>query len=177
MNKSFMYVLGVVCGILAVAIVCLIIRSIVNKKGKASCAKEYDERQMICRGKSYKTGMITFVIASLIATMLETLDVHFAEYPLLFLLILLIGCFAFVVDAIFRDAYFRVGESTKMWWIIPAAALNVALSFVRKTPLITEEGLLSLDSMNLIVGIWLLLIGVVILVKKLIDKKAAKAED
>lgn len=176
-GKSFAYVIGLICGILTVVIVALIIRKIANKKMKAAGPKEYDERQMAARGKSYKTGMLTFVIASLLMTLLEVLEVHFAEYPLMYLLILLTGCFAFVIDAIFRDAYFRVGESTKMWWIIPVAALNIFLSFVRKTPLINEDGLLTLDSLNLIVGIWILLIGLIILIKKFLDKKDSKADE
>lgn len=172
--KSFEYVLGIICGILAVAIFCLVIRAIVKKNCKSSAQKEYDERQIIARGKSYKTGLITFAAVTLFFTLLETLDVHFAEYPLLLLLILLAGCLAFVIDAIFRDAYFRVGESTKMWWVLPIAAINIVLSFVRNTPLITEDGLLSLDSMNLIVGIWIIIIYIFILIKKIIDKKAEK---
>lgn len=177
MEKSFAYVLGVICGILAVAIFCLIMRKIATKKVNKSAPKEYDERQIIARGKSYKTGMLTFVIVTLICTLLETLDVHFAQYPLLLLLILLIGAFAFVVDAIFRDAYFRVGDSTKMWWLILIGIANIFLSFINCKDGFIKDGLLVVDSLNLIVGIWIIVIFVIICIKKYIDKKASDTAD
>lgn len=176
MNKSFAYVVGVICGILAVFIVALIVRAIVKKNSKKS-PTEYDERQIQARGKSYKTGFLTFIITTLVLTLLETLDVHFAEYPLLFLMDLLVGAFAFVTDAIFRDAYFKMGESRNLWWFPLIGVINILMSFVNcKNGFISENGLLYMDTLNMIVGIWIIIIYILCLIKKGIDKKADKAD-
>lgn len=176
MNHSIYYVIGVICGVFAVLVFGFILRYFV-KKGQKEEVKGYDERQVIARGKSYKTGLITFVSACLVYTLLETLNVHITETALSFLMILLLGTGAFVIDAIYRDAYFKVGESRNIWWFLVIAVINILLSvFLHREDLITEDGLLSIDSVNLLVGVWIIIIFINVYIKKIIDKKAEKKE-
>lgn len=175
MNKSIGFCIGLVSGIVAVMLVSVFARKLAKKHSK-SC-KEFDERQTIARGKSWRTGFIAFILMNLILTLLELADVHFAEPAFLFLIETLIAVMAFVIDAVFRDAYFKVGESKNVWWFVPFGLVYVALGFINcKDKFLTDNGLLSTYSIIFCSGFMFLIVFVCICIKKFMDKKSEKEE-
>lgn len=175
MNKSIEFVIGLISGIAAVLAVSIFVRKVAKKFSKTS--KEFDERQAVARGKSCRTGFISFVVMNLILTLLELADVHFAEPAFIFLIEGLLAVLVFCIDAVFRDAYFKVGESKNVWWFIPFGLFYIALGFFCcKDGFLTDNGLLSVNSIILFSGFLFLIVFICICIKKNIDKKAEKEE-
>ena len=173
--KSLICIIGFICGLAVVAIVYSIIAAAAKKKGGQM---EYDERQIAIRGKSFKTGFITFVICQFVVICNEVgIGIHIMDGVLLQFTILLIGLVTFIIHAMWNDAYFQGNGEKKVWIILMliVIAVNFILFFSKDfSKLKTEDGLLSNAFVNLEIAFFCFVILVNGIIKILIDKKAEK---
>lgn len=186
MANSIEYFLGLVAGIVAglALVVCLtwIIKKMGGKVGCGCQKGSYDERQMLARGQAYKTAFFTLmfylIIISLISELFEmTLFMSFMG--------IWIGiCFSIMVFAIIciiKDAYMSLYENAKGIIILfsVVALLNIIIgvrNIIEKCPMI-EDGAISVDCMNLVVGAMFCIIVVVFGGKLIYDKKHVEEEE
>ena len=168
--KSAGVAVGIVVGlILAVA---LILISNNNRKFKS----EYDERQLKVRGDAYRYAFYTVVVWEVILFVMAfgefTLPVP--EYVLHFAGILA-GVLVLSGYCIWRDAYWGLNNNRKRYGIILVIAglLNAIPLFGALTP---SEGF-DFPYVNLLTCVMLVVTGVELLLKHLLDKRAEKAED
>ena len=161
--------LGFVIGLALVAIVTLIVK----KTSKKKC--EYDERQIAARGKAFAGAFATFLSSECVVFLVEM----FTGEPLvigvpgiLSIIIILLALLVFVEVSIFLDAYFAPNKPMPKAWYVIMTLLG---------SLLIVKFFLDNDYwyryMNLACGIFVMIIMVSLLVKKLISRKAEKEED
>ena len=169
MLTSSSFVFGVVVGLILVA--GLLRFANMNRKQKT----EYDERQKEVRGRGYMLGFYTLMIYEAL-TMFLTLDgieLPVKPYILHFFGIIL-GGLVLASYCIWNDAYWGLNNNRKRYTaiIVVAIALNiipVITSIANGT--LAKEGFNSLPLLNVIVLIWMAVIGICALVKKAFDAK------
>ncbi|MBQ8662551.1 MAG: hypothetical protein IJ471_01710 [Eubacterium sp.] len=171
MNES--WVIGFVCGLVAVAVLFrLVARKILQIDGAEKT--KYDERQMIERGKGYRYAFFAYVIFNIIFFMVDTgVDV---TLPVGFLMIcgLLLASGVHVVYCIFHEAYWGLNNRVKNYIIllIIAGVVNLAIGIsAGMHGAWYTDGVLHSSAYNLIVAIFLAVILVAMLIKWMQDKR------
>lgn len=167
---------GVLIG-LVLSIVAFVIIAIILKM--KNCEQKYDERQELARGRAYKHGFITLllycVVVGLADMYLERAYISTAA---------LIGVFlsvtVFVIECIFTDAYFAVGQKPRSWLVLSGfvATLNLCIftvNFAEGEPLIVN-GVLTYYIINLVCGLMFLAIFVAIVMKLMRDRAGERSE-
>lgn len=179
MKKSLPYVLGFIVGIALVVIIFTIISIISKKKGKNL---QYDERQQITRGKSFKAGFKAFFIAQALSMIFYALwNKPFINESLsifISFIVLLIGAVTFAIHAIWNDAYFQVGEKKIFWSVLMliCIAINLIPVFMQ-LPIKIENGEIPQGLMNLSVAVFLFIIICTVWIKVLVENKSEKKRD
>ena len=165
---SIWFGVGLGVGLLFAGVIILL-----KKKLGKPC--EYDERQVAVRGKAFKAGFITFVICEFCAFLIEL----FTEAPLMIfapgianIIIILISVLVFLEIAIFEDAYFSPGKPFSMKWCLIMLLFGL-LTVIRG---VTEDELWY-KCMNLSLGVFFLIAMVSIIIKALMNRKAAHNEE
>ena len=164
MNENIFFTIGVITGLFCSVLAYLAIRWIIKKKTNGSF-KEYDERQLLARGKAAKYGFSVTIFYMLMAGILapKGLATDFLMYLGACLGLAVFGC-----TCIILDAYFPLyGQSPTrialiIFVFIIAAISNLAL------------GLYPLNDanlMNLLLGIMLVIVLLVLIGKLFYDKK------
>ncbi|WP_051545606.1 hypothetical protein [Butyrivibrio sp. MC2021] len=160
-------------GLLVGLLVAMIIIKFANKDKKIKT--QYDERQQNILNKGYKYGFYTMITceAILICLGIGQVSLPFADYLLHFIAILA-GCLVLCVYSIWNDAYWGMNNNKKSYLIIFAVLFVINLipivaGFLNGS--IKAEGVGSLPITNIIVVIWMALIGCTLLVKKIADSR------
>lgn len=164
--------IGFVCGIVVVV---ALFKALAKKfQVDGSTRTEYDERQLIERGKGYRCAFFAFVIYSCIFLFLDL----FVEVKLSIAVIMICGVLVaaavHVVYCIFHEAYWGLNNNVKGYirLLIVAFALNLVLGIANgiNSDMYTE-GVLSYSVMNLIVAIFIAVILAAMLIKWVRDKR------
>ena len=161
--------IGLVGGVLAVMVVWL------ARRRKGGVRRDYDERQLLARGRAYRAGFFAFLLLCCGAFLAESVaGKSFGLLPPgeLHLLIVLAALLVFVEVLIFSDAYFPLNlRLTSGWCAI--MLLQVGLFILL--------GLLSRESwqrvMCLAVGVFGLAIMGGLFVKALLSRRDASGSD
>ncbi|MBO5556380.1 MAG: hypothetical protein J5927_04270 [Oscillospiraceae bacterium] len=168
--KSAGVAVGIVIGLIVAVALILIANN--NRKIKT----EYDERQLKVRGDAYRFAFYTVMIWEVILFVLAFGEVHFSipDYVLHFAG-LLAGILVLSGYCIWRDAYWGLNNNRKRYGIILVVAglLNAIPLF--GGPASWEAT--NFPYVNLLVCAMLLLVGVELLLKHLLDKRAGDSED
>lgn len=157
MHQSLSYVLGVIVGILFVVLFYTLFAIAAKRRGK--CANvQFDERQVVARGKAYRYAFFTVLFYLLawglfeLATGARLWDTYTGCFLGVFLSITV-----FAVVAILNDAYFAVNErpATYLGIFALVTVLNLGTGIwnlgTGESPVI-ENGMLTYHSINLLVG-------------------------
>ena len=164
---------GLAFGIMVGLIVCVIFYKLTNsdKKVKAS----YDERQEAVRGKAYRYAFYTAMGLEAVAICLEAGDFQFPlGAHLVHFFIMLASLLVLCVYCIWNGAYWGLNNNRKANNIIIAIAvgLNVfPVAMAVQNGGFSTQGSDSIPVFNLMVLVWLALIGAAAAVKKVIDSK------
>ena len=163
------YIIGVGVGALCGLVLVALLFRMLKKKYRVD-VREYDERQILARGRAYKYGFIVM----LILVVLERLA-HEAGFVLLDSIqgttaLCLIGLFVFVVSCIWQEAYLTLHETPKMTYILLAIGgglnlLSAGISWVQREPLL-QDGRLYFGSLSLMVAIFVFAILAVFALKQ-----------
>ena len=147
MGEKYYWVLGFCCGFIAVVIVTLIIANIKRKKNTYT---EYDERQVLARGKAYKSAFFVLIGYIIACALVNVLEINWAELSVqMFIGLFLSGVLAFI-----------------------AGAEYLGIAFGQKN--FVTNGIANLDIIPIIVMIWAISIFVMVVIKTIIDKKAVE---
>ena len=168
--KSAGVAVGIVIGLIVAIALILIANN--NRKFKT----EYDERQLKVRGDAYRYAFYTVMIWEVILFVLAIgeFTLPLPDYVLHFAG-LMVGIMVLSGYCIWRDAYWGLNNNRKRYGIILVVAglLNaIPLFGVLKN---SEDE--PFPYVNLLVCVMLLVVGVELLVKHLLDKRAEDAED
>lgn len=187
-EHSVSYVVGMICGLaagfLAVAVFAWLIRKLGGKFGSFKCNQQdqYDERQLLARGKAYKAGFFILIIYVTIAGILA--DLCGIRLLLSFGGIWIGVCFAifcFAAVCIWEDAYMSLQENVKginmMFLAVGLLNLINGIMTIRdKTPFIENDSI-SYHYTNLIVAILFLSLTLLFNLKLLYDKSQEENEE
>lgn len=169
MGEKYYWVLGFCCGFIAVVIVTLIIANIKRKKNTYT---EYDERQVLARGKAYKSAFFVLIGYIIACALVNVLEINWAELSVQMFIGLFLSTAVFVGISIFNDAYFKGRKSLLGVLAFIAGAEYLGIAFGEKT--FVTNGIANLDIIPIIVMIWAISIFVMVVIKTIIDKKAVE---
>ena len=164
---------GIVIGLMVGLVIAVILLKFANKDHKFKT--QYDERQESIKGRGYKYSFYTLAILEAALAILEIGGITFAiERYLVHFIVLLLGFTVLCVHSIWTGTYWGLNNNPKRYTaiIVVAIALNlipVIASIVNGT--LAKEGFNSLPLLNLIVLIWMAVIGICALLKKGVDAK------
>lgn len=189
--RNIFYVLGFVAGILIAILILFIISRIAKRVGGKivfGCGKDgkdYDERQMLARGKAYEAGFFTMMAYIVFVGILA--DIMENRFMLSFGVLWIgagISIGVFVIICIIKDAYMSLRENAKGILIMLGSVglLNLFTGLSNREHLvenveITRNGQtfecirLSADTTNLVVGILMFILMAVFVGKLWYDKK------
>ncbi len=176
MNKAF---IGFPIGLMVGLIICVILFKIANTNKKIK--SDYDERQEAIRNRGYKYSFYALAATEVVLLCIRALEIAlpFADY-LLHLAAILIGCLVLAVYTIWNDAYWGLNNNRKRYTVIFAVAVILNLFPVImgfKEGFISRNGINSIPIMNIMVLIWLALIGIAALIKNIVKKSDAEEEE
>lgn len=174
---STAYYAGVVCGILAVAVIFFFLMKFRKAKGVPDA--KYDERQEALRNRGYKFAYVSMVAYLALYVLLDSMEINWCVPGVGIILGILLSAVVFIIYCIYNDAYFRVSDKPKFYVILFAALgiINIGVGFV-VPPLkgIEASPLLGIEDMNFVVGVFTLIIFVNVLVKLHLDKRDDEME-
>ena len=169
MNTSIMKSAGLAVGIVVGLVVAVALILISNNNRKVRT--EYDERQLRVRGDAYRYAFYSVIICEVILLVLAygefTLPVP--EYVLHFGGIL-IGCLVLCTHCIWKDAYWGLNNNRRRYGIILVVA-----GLLNAIPLygaLSHRTTLDFPYVNLLTCIMLLVVGVELLLKQFLDRRA-----
>ena len=166
------YYIGVVVGFLLVVGFGLLVRFVFKTK---HVKPEYDERQMMARGKAYKVGFFTLLIYGAICTVLQAIGLHWCEGLLRETIGIVIGVGAFAVVAILNDAYIGFNENNRYTIGVMSliGLLNLGSAIIGIiTDGLWKDGKVTTTIVNLLIS----LLFFVILITYWLHKKKARDE-
>ena len=167
---------GFVIGFVIVAVVFVIIAVAFKMK---NCDRKYDERQLLARGRAYKHGFIVLLLYC-VAAGIADMYLEYAYISTVALIGVFLSVTVFVIECVFTDAYFAVGQKPRSWLVLSGfvAAMNLwifAYNIAEGQPLI-ENGVLTYYVINLVCGVMFLAIFAAIVVKLLRDRAGERSE-
>lgn len=163
--------IGFVVGIVAAAVLALIARKIVARRGGAT--GEYDERQQVVRGRAFTLAYAVIMVYLAVWMVLRNVELPFFNHPSSVLVGILLSVTVFVGYSVFNDAYFRTSDrpGTYIALIGAVGLLNLILGirhWVRET---TLEGRL-LDNANLMVAAMMIAVMACVVIKLALDRRS-----
>ena len=166
--------LGIMCGLAF----CVVLFKIANKDHKVKT--QYDERQEMIQGRGYKYSFYTMLFMEIIVMLLEMSGIELPiENYLVHTIAILIGALVLCVHNIWNGVYWGLNNNRKSYAII--FALAVVLNIIPLAAAIANDslsghGINSIPLLNVIVLVWMAIIGVVALAKKCVDGKSSEEE-
>ena len=111
-GKSMAWYIGFAVGILAVAVVCMVVRAVQKRRGVQP--GDYDERQQVQRCAAAQRAFVTLLLLLCVNGIVSgALDVHWAKPGVDSFLCMFASVAVFVVECIRRDAYFTVSQTPR----------------------------------------------------------------
>lgn len=165
-------------GVVVVFLALLVAVFVLGKKKRET--EQYDERQIMIRGKGYKISFMT-VIAMLFlyggVLYAYTKDIVAPQFVVM--AIAFLGILVFIIYCIFQDAYVQVGQSPKGWvfLVLFIAAINTISAFQSTERGFDKDGIATAFSMNVLLVVFFCSILIAMLVKKVIDRRGKRHEE
>lgn len=187
-RRSGYYYLGMLSGFVFAIFIIIILRWIVGKMGgriEVPCKKDsYDERQLLARGKAYKFAFFTLIFyMSIISLVSEFNGISwFMSFCGIWLGVCL-SIMVFAVICILEDAYMSLYENAKgvimVFTVVAVMNMGVAVRIIldREGHPLLENGKISVDYLNLVVGVMFCIILAVFCGKVIYNKKHLDEEE
>jgi hypothetical protein len=171
MNGNILKSAGLAVGIAVGLIVAVALILIANNNRKFK--SQYDERQLKVRGDAYRYGFYTVLVWEAILFVLSYGEFTYPvpEHVLHFAGIIL-GILVLSGYSIWKDAYWGLNNNRRRYGVILVAA-----GLLNALPLIGALRGGDVSYVNLMVCVMLLVVGVELLVKHVLDKRRESAED
>lgn len=178
MKHTLFFSLGAVTGFLAIFAMILLIKYVLGKKNYRFGGCNYDERQLLARGKAYKYGYFSLLLCTMLIA-ISGIKMLFSVSG--FFIGICISIFIFAVVCIKEDAYMSLTENAKginaMFALIALINYATSIPVITNKKLLLDHGVLSVRCMNLTCAVLFTLILVVFNAKLIYDKKQEKDDD
>lgn len=179
MTREIFESASVTMGILVGLVIAIIIIKICNTNGKFKT--DYDERQKIMIGKSYKYAMISAWVMMGIYIVLDIggikipMDNSLAIFSMLFVSLMVHTSYS-----VWTDAYFGSNSNNKRYAIMSVVItlVNIAATcaYIKGGELIVD-GVLTFKAINAECALMFLILGVEFFIKGIMDKNSDAKED
>jgi hypothetical protein len=171
------YMRGFLVGFFAVGIF-VIVAFVLNK---GNCERKYDERQKLIRGNVSMHAYLTLLVYCLaVGLVYMYIQRVWADIYTILMIGVFLSATVFVVECVFTDAYFAVGEKPRPWLVLSGfiAAMNlwVLADNLAEGKRLIADGMLTQHVINLVSGVMFLTIFVSIIVKLLRDRAGERSE-
>ncbi|MDO4882554.1 MAG: hypothetical protein Q3975_04335 [Oscillospiraceae bacterium] len=158
--------------IIAVAAILIVIIARLKNKNKAS----YDERQTLARYSAFRTSFIFLLFYCLICATLYILDIKWSNIAVQMFIGCILSLSLFIALCILKDAYFsntpkRNVSSVITFFLFGIMALYYFLSGFAKGNTLFMDGQISTLALWLIFSICLFVLGIIALIKLILDKR------
>ena len=172
-GKSMAWYIGFAVGVLAVAIICMVVRTVQKRRGVQR--GDYDERQQVQRGAAAQRAYITLLLLLCLNGIVSgALDVHWAQPGVDSFLCMFISVAVFVVECIRRDAYFTVKQTPSsgilIFTIVTLCQLPATIMHALDGDFIAD-GKLTLAVINPACMVLFAIVLIAILIKRRSDKE------
>lgn len=172
------YTWGVLAGILVGVIVAVILLLVMHSDKKVKC--RFDERQEIQRGKAYKVGFYTMLIYfAIYGCVLKSSDLFLPVEDAVGAFIgIILGVSVFAIRCILSGAYFALNEKPGNFMLLfgICGGLNLFIAMTNDDPLIRDGKLAAYPGINLLCGIFMLVLLAVLVVKWICTGNEAENE-
>lgn len=160
---------GILLGTILGVVIAVLIR-VLTKRGDTVRGK-YDERQEMARGKAAKYAFFSMFICNMILAILVGLDLFLSVDAMVLLMVSgMLGITIYVSYCIWNDAYFALNDKRKsivlILVILGIYNLSVGINAFWKG-IVLQNGQLTIYSLSFFCGIMMLVIGAVMLLKKI----------
>ena len=178
--KSTAYIMGIICGVVLVALAAYW-GSKLMKRSEKKGPKEYDERQVLARGKACHAAYCTLMVYLAAYGFFDAMTgiIWCDRFTGVFIGIAL-SVAVYAIISIWKDAYFRAVDSQRAYIILftIVGLCNLAFGVVHMVEgTFLEEGILTMGfSANFIVGVMVLAVLGVLWVKMALDRRAEETE-
>lgn len=167
--------IGLMCGL----VIAVILLKIANKDHKVKT--QYDERQEMIKGRGYKYSFYTMLFMEVVVMLLEMSGIELPiDNYLVHTIAVLIGCLVLCIHSIWNGVYWGLNNNHKRYAIIIviAVVLNIIpLAGAIAHDSLSGHGINSVPVLNVIVLVWMTIIGVAALVKKFVDSRNSEEEE
>ncbi len=167
--------IGLMCGL----VIAVILLKIANKDHKVKT--QYDERQEMIKGRGYKYSFYTMLFMEVVVMLLEMSGIELPiDNYLVHAIAVLIGCLVLCIHSIWNGVYWGLNNNHKRYAIIIviAVVLNIIpLAGAIAHDSLSGHGINSVPVLNVIVLVWMAIIGVAALVKKFVDSRNSEEEE
>ena len=160
------WVIGIFAGI-TIALLILLIRIILRGQ-----KNQYDERQVAARGIAYKCGFFTLMLCEVLYSVLNALNLRFADDIAGPILGIFPALAVFGSVAVMKDAYFGVNESKSsriIWGVVGVLWTAIGVTKIASGEGVAD-GLLTIDSLQLFLGVTFLIIAAAQIVHALMNR-------
>lgn len=145
------YTLGLMFGILGALLIVTILS--LAKRRKTGRPDDYDERQLLIRGKAYQHAFIlTLCVAALYGGLVAITERAYMADGVAPLLVTFIGVGAFAAESILRDAFYTAQNRPKTYILLYAACILSqifgAVDHIREHDLV-RDGVLTMNVLPL----------------------------
>ena len=177
MEDIMEYYLGFALGALVVAIIGVLFLFVMKKYTKTdnSLKSRYDERQQLVRGTGFKYGFFSLMFYNVAAAFLISVEKRqYIEHAALMLAGILFGVFIYGAYCIWNESYFSLNENPKRVVIVFVliALLNFGVGYRGFCQgVLIEDGMLTVNCLNIFVGVLVLMLFFVMVVKHICKEK------
>lgn len=142
-------------------------------KTDGSMRCKYDERQQLVRGRGFKYAFFTMLLYDFFLVLLDCMDIRYGDMGTEMGTGMMLGCAVYAIYCILNDGYFSMNENMPrvLFVLISLGLVNLILgihSIIRGD--IVEDGMLTIQSMNLLCGLIMLFILTVAAIKHIRSK-------
>lgn len=179
MSENLVYGLGFIVGLIFTVLVIFIIRKLTkNKKVYSGC--EYDERQILARGKAYQISFFYLLFYIIMCALMDIFEIKWAVLCVQMFIGLFSSVIIFIGISLYKDAYFfdKQRKSLFMAIFFIMGIINFVFSFLDYLDgeSFLTAGMLNLNCNTLISGTFMILISIMCFVKIMIDRKVVDDE-
>ncbi|MDE6759322.1 MAG: hypothetical protein K2J90_01440 [Lachnospiraceae bacterium] len=185
-TRSVYYYLGMIFGVIFTFLLLAFLKWLVGKMGGRveRCGRKdsYDERQQLARGKAYKYAFFTLIFYMTVVSLISEFNriSWFMSFCGIWIGVCL-SIMVFAVICILEDAYMSLYENAKgiimIFSIVAIMNLAVIVRVIVERRPILENGAISLDYMNLVVGVMICVILAVFCGKVIYNKRHLDEEE
>ena len=177
MNTSMEYRFGMVLG-MAVALALAVVIGLIIRKRRGG-KHEYDERQKAAQGKAYKQAYYTLLIYLVLYGLFDLYTgIRWCDLYTGAFIGVCLSVLVFALVCIREDAYISFREKSRSVYLIlgliAAANLVSPLLGIGTPGYLVEDGMLTVRSVNLFIGVMMIIILRAMGVQTLVEKRKAE---